>query len=57
MPDTSGPIELRGSAPRPLIDVLDAVSSHRRMTRSPIAAVSAQDGAGVCAAPHLPEAA
>lgn len=33
MPDTSGAIELRGSAPRPLIDVLDAVSSHRRMTR------------------------
>jgi hypothetical protein len=33
MPDTSGPIELRGSAPRPLIDVLDAVSSHRRVSR------------------------
>lgn len=33
MPDTSGAIELRGSAPRTLVDVLDAVSNHRRVTR------------------------
>jgi len=31
MPDAN--IELRGQAPKSLVDVLDAVSSHRRITR------------------------
>lgn len=31
MPDAN--IELRGQAPKPLVDVLDAVSSHRRISR------------------------
>lgn len=26
-------VELRGDAPRPLVDVLDAVSGHRRISR------------------------
>lgn len=33
MPDTTGLVELRGQAPRTLVDVLDAVSSHRRVSR------------------------
>lgn len=28
-----GQVELRGQAPRTLVDVLDAVSAHRRITR------------------------
>lgn len=28
-----GQVELRGQAPRTLVDVLDAVSAHRRMSR------------------------
>lgn len=31
--DSGSPIELRGQAPRTLVDVLDAVSAHRRITR------------------------
>lgn len=31
--DSTGPIELRGAAPRTLVDVLDAVSAHRRISR------------------------
>ena len=34
MPDSvGGQVELRGHAPRTLVDVLDAVSAHRRITR------------------------
>jgi len=33
VPDTTGQVELRGYAPRTLVDVLDAVSAHRRITR------------------------
>lgn len=34
MPDSiGGQVELRGQAPRTLVDVLDAVSAHRRITR------------------------
>ena len=31
MPDSS--VELRGQAPRDLVDMLDAISTHRRITR------------------------
>ena len=32
MPDSAN-VELRGQAPKPLVDVLDAVSAHRRISR------------------------